>query len=77
MPVTCNLNLPVASVARASANSTDKSGAPKFEYQYTKYNGWPEIKEALMTGRIQAALKLAPLVTVRIARVVDTHLKLI
>ncbi len=62
LPVTCNLTLPVACVAKATANSADKSGAPKFEYEYSKYNGWPEIKESLMTGRIQAAYMLAPLV---------------
>ena len=62
LPVTCNLTLPVACVARAQKNSADKSGGPKFEYEYSKYNGWPEIKESLMTGRIQAAYMLAPLV---------------
>jgi len=62
LPVTCNLTLPVACVARASANSADKSGGPQFEYEYSKYNGWPEIKESLMAGRIQAAYMLAPLV---------------
>ncbi|CAN7224565.1 ABC transporter substrate-binding protein [Pseudoduganella sp. LjRoot289] len=55
LPVTCNLTLPIASVARAKAG-----GAAPFEY--SKYNGWPEIKESLMTGRIQAAYMLAPLV---------------
>ncbi|MES2889610.1 MAG: ABC transporter substrate-binding protein [Pseudomonadota bacterium] len=62
LPVTCNLTLPVACVAKAAANAADKSGAPKFEFEYSKYNGWPEIKESLMTGRIQAAYMLAPLV---------------
>jgi NitT/TauT family transport system substrate-binding protein len=56
LPVTCNLTLPVACVARASTNG----GAAAFEYE--KYNGWPEIKESLMTGRLQAAYMLAPLV---------------
>lgn len=51
LPVTCNLTLPVACVAR---------GGNVFEY--SKYNGWPEIKESLMAGRIQAAYMLAPLV---------------
>jgi NitT/TauT family transport system substrate-binding protein len=55
LPVTCNLTLPVACVARA------KSGGP-FEFEYSKYNGWPEVKESLMTGNIQAAYMLAPLV---------------
>ena len=62
LPVTCNLTLPVACVARASTNGADKSGGPQFEYEYSKYNGWPEIKESLMAGRIQAAYMLAPLV---------------
>lgn len=62
LPVTCNLTLPVACVARASTNGADKSGGPRFEYEYSKYNGWPEIKESLMAGRIQAAYMLAPLV---------------
>jgi len=57
LPVTCNLTLPVACTARAAENA---AGGPKFEY--SKYNGWPEIKESLMTGRIQAAYMLAPLV---------------
>ena len=59
LPVTCNLTLPVACVARAAAN---KSGGTRFAYEYSKYSGWPEIKESLMAGRIQAAYMLAPLV---------------
>ena len=35
-------------------------GAPLFAF--AKYSGWPEIKESLMAGRIQAAYMLAPLV---------------
>lgn len=61
LPVTCNLTLPVACVARANANNA-AGGAPPFAFEYSKYNGWPEIKESLMTGRIQAAYMLAPLV---------------
>ena len=57
LPVTCNLTLPVASVARAA---DPRTGAGLFEY--SKYNGWPEIKESLMAGRIKAAYMLAPLV---------------
>ncbi|HEX9171823.1 MAG TPA: ABC transporter substrate-binding protein [Telluria sp.] len=52
LPVTCNLTLPVA--------CANPGAGQKFEY--SKYNGWPEIKESLMTGRIQAAYMLAPLV---------------
>jgi NitT/TauT family transport system substrate-binding protein len=62
LPVTCNLTLPVACVAKTAANGANKSGAPQFEFEYSKYNGWPEIKESLMAGRIQAAYMLAPLV---------------
>src|SRR5690606_15046977 len=36
--------------------------APRFEFVYSKYSGWPEIKESLMAGRISAAYMLAPLV---------------
>jgi NitT/TauT family transport system substrate-binding protein len=51
LPVTCNLTLPVACVASGST-----------EFQFSKYSGWPEIKESLMAGRIQAGYMLAPLV---------------
>jgi NitT/TauT family transport system substrate-binding protein len=44
----------------AAAAAAGPNGAPQFEY--SKYSGWPEIKESLMTGRIQAAYMLAPLV---------------
>jgi NitT/TauT family transport system substrate-binding protein len=62
LPVTCNLTLPVACVANATVNNTAPAGAPKFEYEYSKFNGWPELKESLMSGRIQAGYMLAPLV---------------
>ena len=62
LPVTCNLTLPVACMANAASNIARQAGTPRFEYEYSKYSGWPEIKESLMTGRIQAAYMLAPLV---------------
>ncbi len=63
LPVTCNLTLPVACVAKSVSNrSAPVVGAPRFEYAFSKYSGWPEIKESLMAGRIQAAYMLAPLV---------------
>ena len=62
LPVTCNLTLPVACVARAASNRQAAAGSPRFEFEFSKYNGWPEIKESLMAGRIQAAYMLAPLV---------------
>ena len=62
LPVTCNLTLPVACVSKAQSNSVLAAGEPRFTYQYSKYSGWPEVKESLMAGRIQAAYMLAPLV---------------
>jgi NitT/TauT family transport system substrate-binding protein len=62
LPVTCNLTLPVACVAKATVNGAAAAGEPRFDFEYSKYNGWPEIKESLMTGRIQAGYMLAPLV---------------
>jgi len=62
LPVTCNLTLPVACMAKAASNRAAGAGVPAFSYAYSKYNGWPEIKESLMAGRIQAAYMLAPLV---------------
>jgi len=62
LPVTCNLTLPVACVAKGFSNKSAPAGAKKFQFQYSKFNGWPEIKESLMAGRIQAGYMLAPLV---------------
>jgi NitT/TauT family transport system substrate-binding protein len=61
LPVTCNLTLPIACRANAQARA-GAQGQPPFIYEYSKYSGWPEIKESLMAGRIQAAYMLAPLV---------------
>ena len=60
LPVTCNLTLPIACAARKVAKEAGAATGPLFEY--SKYSGWPEIKESLMSGRIQAAYMLAPLV---------------
>jgi NitT/TauT family transport system substrate-binding protein len=62
LAVTCNLTLPVACVGKRVANRSAPAGAPRFNYEYLKFNGWPEIKESLMAGRIQAGYMLAPLV---------------
>ena len=62
LPVTCNLTLPVACVGKSTANRSLTPGTPRFDYEYSKFNGWPEIKESLMSGRIQAGYMLAPLV---------------
>jgi NitT/TauT family transport system substrate-binding protein len=62
LAVTCSLTLPVACAAKAVANRADKSGKPQFAFDYSKYNGWPEVKESLMSGGLKAAFMLAPLV---------------
>jgi NitT/TauT family transport system substrate-binding protein len=61
LPVTCNLTLPVACTAK-DASLKAGSATTDFAFEYSKYSGWPEIKESLMAGRIQAGYMLAPLV---------------
>jgi NitT/TauT family transport system substrate-binding protein len=61
LPVTCNLTLPVSCTAKLVINKANPNG-PQFEFEYSKYSGWPEIKESLMANRIQAGYMLAPLV---------------
>jgi len=56
LPVTCNLTLPIACEARNLESTT------RANFDYKRYNGWPEIKESLISGRINAAYMLAPLV---------------
>jgi NitT/TauT family transport system substrate-binding protein len=62
LAVTCNLTLPVACASKSAANAAAPRGAARFNYEYAKFNGWPEIKESLMAGRIQAGYMMAPLV---------------
>jgi NitT/TauT family transport system substrate-binding protein len=72
LPVTCNLTLPIACATRfaaekpgatASGWGCGHAGASQAgTFEFAKYSGWPEIKESLMSGRIQAAYMLAPLV---------------
>jgi NitT/TauT family transport system substrate-binding protein len=57
LPVTCNLTLPIACLAR----DLDRNFA-RANFHYTRYNGWPEIKESLISGSLNAAYMLAPLV---------------
>lgn len=52
LPVTCNLTLPVT--CEASGHGA--------RFAFSKYGGWAELKESLMTGRVEAAYMLAPLV---------------
>lgn len=60
LPVTCNLTLPIACHAKTLINQRTNKGSPPFTF--AKFSGWPEVKESLITGRIQAAYMLAPLV---------------
>src|SRR5690242_3749110 len=62
LAVTCSLTLPVACAAKAAAIRAGQAGASQFSFEYSKYNGWPEVKESLMSGSLQAAFMLAPLV---------------
>jgi NitT/TauT family transport system substrate-binding protein len=60
LPVTCNLTLPIA--CRARSLLQERGGAAPAPFVFSKFSGWPEVKESLMTGRIGAAYMLAPLV---------------
>ena len=60
LPVTCNLTLPIACAASSADRDAPQTSGSLFEF--SKYSGWPEIKESLMTGRIKAAYMLAPLI---------------
>jgi NitT/TauT family transport system substrate-binding protein len=62
LAVTCSLTLPVACAAKAAANLKAKDASSPLNFAYSKYNGWPEVKESLMSGRLQAAFMLAPMV---------------
>ena len=57
LAVTCNLTLPIAVGARNL--ETNRTGA---NFEYKRYNGWPEVKESLISGNLDAAYMLAPLV---------------
>jgi len=57
LPVTCNLTLPVACEAR-NLDTTSR----RANFDYKRFSGWPEIKESLISGKINAAYMLAPLV---------------
>src|SRR5258707_12049283 len=56
LAVTCNLTLPIACVARERDRTVARAN-----FEYKRYNGWPEVKESLLTGKVNAAYMLAPL----------------
>jgi len=63
LPVTCNLTLPIACEARNLDTSFTRAN-----FDYRRYSGWPEIKESLISGQINAAYMLAPLVMDLVAK---------
>ena len=62
LAVTCNLTLPIAAAANQAANPFGMRDAAQLAFGYSRYTGWPELKESLMSGDLQAAYMLAPLV---------------
>jgi NitT/TauT family transport system substrate-binding protein len=62
LAVTCNLTLPVACAANQAANPFGTRDAGQLAFEFAKYSGWPELKESLMSGDLQAGYMLAPLV---------------
>ena len=46
LPVTCNLTLPIACEARDLVTTSSRAN-----FEYKRYNGWPEIKESLISGQ--------------------------
>jgi NitT/TauT family transport system substrate-binding protein len=63
LPVTCNLTLPIACLARNFERT-----ATRARFEYVRYSGWPEIKESLISGSVNAAYMLAPLVMDLVAK---------
>jgi NitT/TauT family transport system substrate-binding protein len=51
--------MPAGSMAATSAPPADT--VPQVA-KYVRYSGWPELKEALMSGKLKAAMMLAPMV---------------
>jgi NitT/TauT family transport system substrate-binding protein len=62
LAVTCNLTLPIACAANEAANPFGTRDAAQLAFTYARYSGWPELKESLMSGDLQAGYMLAPLV---------------
>ena len=62
LAVTCNLTLPIACAANEAANPFGTQDAARLAFDYARYSGWPELKESLMSGDLQAGYMLAPLV---------------
>ena len=70
LPVTCNLTLPIACEARNLDTTFTRAN-----FDYKRFPGWPEIKESLISGQINAAYMLAPLVMDLVAK--DVPVKIV
>src|SRR5690606_19636703 len=62
LAVTCNLTLPIACAANEAANPFGTRDATELAFGFSRYTGWPELKESLMSGDLQAGYMLAPMV---------------
>lgn len=70
LAVTCNLTLPIAVGARNLETNRTRAN-----FAYKRYNGWPEVKESLISGNLDAAYMLAPLVMDMVSR--DVPIKIV
>ena len=70
LPVTCNLTLPIACEARNLDTTSTRAN-----FDYKRFPGWPEIKESLISGKINAGYMLAPLVMDLVAK--DVPVKIV
>jgi NitT/TauT family transport system substrate-binding protein len=70
LPVTCNLTLPIACEARNLDTTITRAN-----FEYKRYSGWPEVKESLISGELDAAYMLAPLVMDLVTR--DVPVKIV
>src|SRR5690606_26828222 len=62
LAVTCNLTLPIACAANEAANPFGTTLGDRLAFGYSRYSGWPELKESLMSGDLKAGYMLAPMV---------------
>ena len=58
LPVTCHLTCPVTDYIKRSSSDSDAL------YEPMRFNGFPELKEAFLSGHLQATFILAPLAMV-------------
>ncbi len=61
MPGMTMASMSMPGMPAASINSDSATAVPQVA-QFVRYSGWPELKEALMSGRLKVAMMLAPMV---------------